>query len=154
MIHGDLTGPDPDLGLLRGETWATALNWLRRQNSATEIGRHELLGPDLYAVVMEYETLDRSETRFESHREFVDLQCTLHGEEIIDWCPRQALVPDGEMEQDVQFWLPPVVSWTPLVQVPGRFSVFFPADAHRPKVRSNGNRVRKVVIKARLGLVL
>lgn len=154
MIHGDLSDLDAGISLFKGVAWDAALSWLRQQSPATGLGRHEILGSDVYATVMEYGTLDRSQARFESHREFVDLQCTLEGEEIIDWCPSHKLVADGAMEEDVQFWLPTETPYTPIFQAVRRFSVFFPTDAHRPKVRAMSDRARKVVIKVRLGLVI
>jgi YhcH/YjgK/YiaL family protein len=85
--------------------------------------------------------------RFESHREHIDIQYTIAGIETIDWIPRDALSPDGPFGNDVQFWHP-TDDYTPITQAAGRFSIFFPSDAHRPKViHGQAIRIRKVVIK-------
>lgn len=153
MIHGRLQDADSERFILSGPVWAEALDWLREEASNAREGRHELSGSDVVAMVMEYETFARSAARFESHREFVDIQCTLDGDEEIDWSPLEGLVPDGPFEQDLQFWVPPASGWSTLCQSAGRFAVFFPGDAHRPKVHHSTGRVRKVVIKVRARLL-
>ncbi len=153
MIHGRLTDADSGRFNLGGPVWAGVMDWLCDEAPTAAPGRYELSAGDLFANVMEYETIPRSEARFESHREFVDLQYTLEGDEEIDWSPLAGLVPDGPMDQDLQFWLPPASGWSTLCQPSGRFAVFFPGDAHRPKVRHSTQRVRKVVIKVRARLL-
>lgn len=133
--------------------WRRALDWLRILPPDLALGTYELIGRDMFASVQEYETLDRAAARFESHREHVDLQYTISGTEAIDWCPRSELQPDGPFENDVQFWLPPVTPLATLVNSPGRFAIFYPGDAHRPKVRVGAGRVRKLVIKIHLKLL-
>jgi YhcH/YjgK/YiaL family protein len=153
MIHGRLQDADSERFILRGPVWAKALDWLRDEAPDAKIGRHPLLGEDVVAIVMEYETMARRDARFESHREFVDVQYTLDGDEEIDWSPLDGLVPDGPFEQDLQFWLPPASGWSTLCQPVGRFAVFFPGDAHRPKIRRSVTLIRKVVIKIRARLL-
>ena len=153
MIHGRLQDAESERFILGGTVWAEALDWLRDEAAHAAIGRHELSGGDVFAIVMEYETLPRSEARFESHRKFVDIQYTLEGDEEIDWSPLDGLVADGPLDQDLQFWLPPAEGWSTLCQSAGRFAVFFPGDAHRPKVRHSTHQVRKVVIKVRARLL-
>ena len=112
------------------------------------MGRYDLEKDLIYGMVQEYTTLPREQCRFESHREHVDLQYTILGEEFIDWIDRDSLQPEGPFENDVQFWKSPEGPVTALHQPPGRFAIFHPADAHRPKVRvREGALVKKVVIK-------
>lgn len=112
------------------------------------LGEYELRGRDQFVSVQEYETLEAGRARFESHERYVDLQYTIEGAEQIDWIPRSELSPDGSFANDVQFWLPPSGALTSIVQSTGRFSIFYPEDAHRPKVHVPGiHRVKKLVVK-------
>ena len=153
MLHASLHEPDAYEPLLGHPVWRRALDWLRALPPDLALGTHEIVGQDMFASVQEYDTVDRAVARFESHREHVDLQYTLAGEEGIDWCPRGELSPDGAFAHDVQFWLPPTAPFTTLRNAPGRFAIFYPGDAHRPKVNVGVARVRKLVIKVHCRLL-
>lgn len=154
MIHGYLPAPGTYVGLERHPIWKAALDWLRAMPLDLPLGEYELRGRDQYVSVQEYSTLTSADARFESHERYVDLQYTLHGAEAIDWLPRHELVPDGPFANDVQFWQPPTRPLSQLVQTSGRFVIFFPEDAHRPKIAVHGFPiVRKLVIKTALSLV-
>lgn len=150
MLHGFLDDPSTSEPLRMNPTWRLALSWLASIPSDIAVGRYNLYGQSMFALVQEYQTQPREQCRFESHREHVDLQFTLSGIESIDWCPRSQLKPDGDfsLDHDVGFWLPPTEPVTSLVQSPRRFAVFYPEDAHRPKVNTTTpEKVRKLVIK-------
>lgn len=153
MLHASLIDPGTYDTLLVHPAWRRALDWLRALPADIAAGKHEIVGLDMFASVMEYDTVAREEARFESHREHVDLQYAIEGTEGIDWCPRAELQPDGPFGDDVQFWLPPTAPLTTLVSCPGRFSVFYPGDAHRPKVRIGSIHVRKLVVKVHTKLL-
>jgi YhcH/YjgK/YiaL family protein len=155
MLHATLNDPGTWMPLLgRHRVWLRSLDWLKRLTPETPLGTFELDGPRWYASVQEYQTLERPACRFESHEEHIDIQYTISGSEYIDWCERGTLQPDGTFTNDVQFWLPPQEAVTALHQTPGRFAVFLPSDAHRPKVADlQPGPVRKVVIKVHRSLV-
>jgi biofilm protein TabA len=153
MLHASLNEPGTYESLLVHTTWLRAIEWLCAIPADIPLGTHRILGDQMFASVQEYETLSRAEARFESHQKHVDLQSTLIGEELIDWCPRSVLSPDGGFADDVQFWHSPTSPFSTLVNTPTRFSIFFPTDAHRPKVRGGTSRVRKLVIKVDMALL-
>ncbi|HRI12992.1 MAG TPA: YhcH/YjgK/YiaL family protein [Verrucomicrobiota bacterium] len=154
MLHGSLAEPETYALLTVDSVWRRAFDWVLQLPADAPLGEVELQGREMFASIQEYPTLARHEARFESHQEHVDLQFTLFGGEAIEWMPRGQLGPDGPFANDVQFWLPPPDPITTLAQTAGRFAIFFPADAHRPKVRLTGHdRVRKGVIKIRRHLI-
>ena len=153
MLHASLADRGTYDTLLLRPAWLRALEWLREMPVGIPLGKHETIGEGMFASVMEYETVPREAARFESHREHVDLQYTISGSEGIDGCPRAELETDGPFADDVQFWLPPTARFATFVNSPGRFSVFYPGDAHRPKVRVDAGRVRKLVIKVDVKLL-
>lgn len=153
MLHASLADPGTFETMLVHPVWSTAIGWLRALPTDIPTGKHEIIGKDMFASVMEYDTVPREAARFESHREHVDLQYTIGGTEGIDWCPRRELQPDGPFADDVQFWNPPAGPFTTIIACPGRFCVFYPDDAHRPKVRIVPGHVRKLVIKVHTRLL-
>ena len=127
-----------------------SLDWLRSLPTQPEDGRYELdEATGLYAMVMRYETVLPAESRFESHRQAVDLQYTLEGGEGIEWAHSASLECDGPFlqDRDLQFYRPGIAEAF-VKNLPGRFSIYIPTDAHRPKIRVEGfNEVFKAVVK-------
>jgi biofilm protein TabA len=156
MLHASLHDSDTWKPFLNGHrVWYRSLEWLKALTPETPLGTYHIDGPKWYASVQTYDTIDRAVARFESHEEYIDIQYTIVGSEVIDWIDRSQLQPDGPFANDVQFWLPPdETRVTRLTQEAGRFSIFFPADAHRPKVRDpRFPAVRKVVVKIHRSLL-
>jgi len=150
MLHGLIRDPSTTEPLRCHPTWRLVLAWLGSIPPDIALGRVNIYHETIFAIVQSYDTLDRDRCRFESHREHVDLQYTISGAEIIDWAPRSMLQPDGDfsIEKDVGFWQPPAEPVTGLIQRPGCFAVFYPEDAHRPKVRIAASEpIRKLVVK-------
>ena len=154
MIYAKID--DPNIAdLLPGPVWAEALNWIRENASIAELGIHELRGDKMFVSVQAYGTEPRENCRFESHRRYIDLQYTIEGLEGIDYCNRANLKNDGAYDEakDLLFHLPEE-STTTLPVCGDAFCIFFPEDAHRPKValRSPGP-IRKLVVKIDLNLI-
>jgi biofilm protein TabA len=155
MIHGHLHTPDTYASLVQHPVWQTAFEWLRQMPAAPEKGIHPIRGDDMYVNVMEYATLPRSQCRFESHRKYLDLQYTITGAELIEWRLNTELATDGGYDdaKDLQFYhLSDAL--TRVHMLPGHFAIFFPSDAHLPKVSDGTNgSVFKLVIKINLNLL-
>ena len=156
MIYGDLHAPDGYQVLLAScDAWRRAFDWLRHMPPDPEPGIRKLLGDDMYVNIHGYDTLPVADCRFESHRRYVDLQYCIRGGERIDWELATRLTPEGpfDAERDVQ-WYQPAEAGTTVHLLPGRFAIFHPNDAHRPK-RADGLHpaVFKLVIKVAHRLV-
>jgi biofilm protein TabA len=155
MIHGHLATPDSYAHLLANPMWKLAFDWLKTVTPATPLGIQQLQGDDIYVNVMKYGTLPAEQCRFETHRKYVDLQYTITGAEVIDWKRSSELAPAGPFDEpkDLQFYLPgPTL--TRVHMLPGCFGIFFPSDAHRPKVFDGIHPdVFKLVVKINLHLV-
>ena len=155
MIHGHLDTSDAYAPLLRHPVWAEAFAFLQRLPARPETGTTLIRGEDMYVNVMEYSTLPRERCNFESHRKFVDLQYTIAGGEVIEWRRSMELDVAGpyDADKDLQFYRLPD-SRTRIHMPPGHFAIFYPTDAHLPKV-SDGLHVSvyKLVIKIALHLL-
>jgi YhcH/YjgK/YiaL family protein len=149
MICGKLSDFE-SMGLVAlGETMSRAVAWIRALPAEPPEGRYALWQDDIYALVLSYATGEPAESRFETHRKYVDLQYTLAGAEMIEWAPRSTLANDGsyDAEKDLLFHQPGPV-FGRVLKSAGYFSIYTPLDAHRPKVRVEGaDQVSKLVVK-------
>ncbi|MDO8836451.1 MAG: YhcH/YjgK/YiaL family protein [Vicinamibacterales bacterium] len=130
-----------------GPRIAQALHWVRDHDlTALGLGRHEIAGDSLFALVSEYHTKPQAEGRWEAHRKYLDLQCLAAGHELIGYAPLPTL-SDGDyiVEKDI--------SWHAgdgrfMLIAPGRFMLLWPGDGHMPGVAvDTPSPVRKVVLK-------
>ena len=137
-----------------------ALEFLSRTAlDALPLGKREIDGERIYALVQEYDAADPSTRKFESHRRYLDVQLVCRGQEVIYWVPAARLKRAGAYSEDGDAVLydDPVAGTpaTPLGLEAGSFAVFFPEDAHMPGCRWAGTespkgKVRKIVVKVRV----
>ncbi|TCT32671.1 YhcH/YjgK/YiaL family protein [Martelella mediterranea] len=118
------------------------------------VGRVDIDGDRIFAMVQDYETKPLSENRPESHIRYLDIQYVVSGREVIGLAPLDgagAPVTDLREERDLLFY-DDVSGEMPLTMNAGSYAVFYPWDVHRPACRLNdqSESVRKVVVKIRL----
>ena len=130
------------------------INFINNFNESMAPGRYEIKGQEIYAIVQSYDTENAANKKIESHKKYVDLQYIVSGKEMIGWSPVAALsesTPYSE-ERDIIFFRAPAAI-TPIVMVPGTFSIFFPHDAHQPGcIFEKVEPVRKIVVKVHCSL--
>lgn len=120
-----------------------------------EPGVYELQGKDLYAQVFDAETGSIEEKKPESHKDYLDIQFLVSGEEKLGFTPysEKYEVEEYIKERDLIFYKN-VENEGFVHAVPGCISVFFPCDIHRPAIAANDPMtIRKVVIKIRTTLI-
>jgi biofilm protein TabA len=111
------------------------------------VGRHEIDGPRVVAIVDEYATRPAAECRLEAHRRNHDIQIVLAGRERIGIAPVQGLrvIEPYDESRDVAFFEGRSETIT---LAAGQAAIFSPADAHAPQMAVDGPQVvRKVVVK-------
>ncbi len=117
-----------------------------------EAGVYEIDGKNLYAQVFDIDTKDKSETRPEVHREYIDLQYSVCGNEIIGYAVDTGNnnIAETIEERDLIFFKNAENEFE-LKMNEGDFAVFFPTDVHRPACK-NGEvkNIRKVVVKIKI----
>lgn len=129
-----------------------ALRFLKETDfSQMPDGRIEI-DEGMYANLQRYETRVPNSGKPEAHRQYVDVQYVVEGEEELGWCPLHPnLVPVDpyDVEKDLIFYQELVPgSHTYLHQ--GDFAVLYPADVHRPCGSIHPEapaKVTKVVVK-------
>lgn len=142
--------------LFLGADPAPLFAWLAACRDVAPETKVEFLGDKLFARVLRQQTAPRDACRWETHREYVDLQYGLGGGEIIDWSPVAKLTPavPHDDAKDVQFY-EPAAQDVVMPMGDGLFVFLFPADAHRPLVSDGRNReIHKVVVKIHRSLFL
>ncbi len=130
------------------DTWDKAFAYLKETDlSAVTAGRHEIDGDKAFALVSEAPSKDYDKTAFESHKNYIDLQFVIQGEEKMGKAPLAGLTIDKPYNErnDIMFY----TGEGEVYLVPqNTFMLFFPSDAHRPSITPGGNKVvKKVVIK-------
>jgi YhcH/YjgK/YiaL family protein len=116
-------------------------------------GRCEIDGSRLYAVVVKGKGKGKTGTRLETHDQYIDVQYSLSGSDVVGWERRAACggCSQGyDMAKDLEFYSNPVTKW---VDIPERcFGIFFPEDAHAPL--GTDGEVYKVVVKVAVDWVM
>jgi biofilm protein TabA len=134
------------LALIKG------LEYLRRTDfSRTEIGKYEIEGSQIFALVQEQQTGPKAERRPEAHLKNIDIQYVIEGTDVIGFGlsdPANEVVEDILAEKDCVFYNN-VQNETDLVLTSGMYAIFFPEEVHRPNCQSGttGGKLRKVVVK-------
>lgn len=108
-------------------------------------GRYEISGDRVFAIVERNQGRSVSDGRLEAHREYMDVQYIISGDESMGWSPLADL--EGSLgydeQRDLEFFTDAPQA---LVKVPpGSFAVFLPTDAHLPGVGEGP--IHKVVVK-------
>ena len=104
------------------------------------------------AVVSEYETKPMATSKFEAHREFIDVQLILSGAEIIGVTPTATMtdadrIGEYNAEKDVEFY-GVKGDFEKLQLSDGDFAILYPEDAHMPGVHETEPvHIKKIVLK-------
>ena len=113
-----------------------------------EVGKHVIDGDNIYAMVQEYETKPLSEKKFEIHKDYIDIQYIISGEELMGYESLDKLTPMGDYKPDAQLFYMNN-SFDKINLCAGEYVVFFPNEPHAPGVAVNDvpSAVRKIVVK-------
>lgn len=110
-------------------------------------GKH-IISENIFVNIQTYET--KSDADFEAHREYVDIQYIISGEEkigVVKYADCNPLVPYNK-KLDIEF-LSGNGEFYPLEQ--SQFMLLYPEDAHKPSISINSSKtVRKAVVKVKI----
>ncbi len=131
------------------QRWQQAFQFLKTANlNELSSGRQELDGKHLYISVDAYISKDKNETRYESHRKYIDIQYIIEGEEQmgLTTLDKVKVTEPYNGEKDIAFYAFDGGDY--IKATPDNFLVFFPEDVHRPMIKLNENtKVKKIVVK-------
>ena len=132
-----------------------ALDFLRKHDFMNEKDGKIEISDGVYANVQTYMTKPYCEGKFEAHRDYIDIQFVIDGEEevgIAAYEDFESLIPYVK-ERDIEF-LTSKKNHTQemIILKPNLFVVLYPQDAHMPSlaVKNQSKKVKKVVIKIKI----
>ncbi len=119
-----------------------------------EVGRYEIQGDDIFALVQDQTTDEPEKKRAESHRNYVDIQFLMSGEEKQGYAPLIPGTKGEEPEGKDNIFYDKVEDEQFVCLKPGDFTIYFTNDIHRPNCAVNGScSIHKAVIKVRESLI-
>lgn len=134
-----------------GPNLSKAISWLEAGGwENLPEGRHEIAGTAVYALVSRYDSKGPEDARYETHRDYIDIQVLVSGREIVEARSSEGLAVAVPYKPDIEFYAPPEPDTChTLLLSPGTALVFFPEDAHRPGLAIKGvpEPIHKVVVK-------
>jgi YhcH/YjgK/YiaL family protein len=127
---------------------AHALEYLSKTDfNSMSLGKYEVDGTDIFAIVNEYETKDEADCVWEAHRKYIDIHYIIRGSELIGTTLLTSQSPTKEYDEEGDYWLFETGESKQVLHA-GMFAIFFPHDihstSHHPLQKSS---VRKVVMK-------
>jgi YhcH/YjgK/YiaL family protein len=150
MIIDQLTNLEQYRGL--PSRLVRALEFLRDTDVLSlALGRHDLDGDRLFALVQEYPTKPVAECRWEAHRRYCDVQFVARGVERIGVVNIERMRVDQpyDSDRDVAFF---AGEGDFITLHAGAFAIFAPQDVHMPCLTVGESQpIRKIVLKAELG---
>lgn len=126
-----------------------AFDYLRAFSPDVADGRYDLDGDAVFALVQSYSTVEAPQKKFESHRQYLDIQYVADGIERVQYNPVDSLVAVTPYmpEKDCTHYQDSDEA-TDLIMRHGSFAIFFPNDGHKPGCSVEAPvLIKKVVIK-------
>lgn len=125
-----------------------AFAFLRRASEENlSVGRYEIDGDRVFAFIQEYTS--KTESSFEAHKNYIDIQFILSGTEVMKVCDISQVKISVPYTEDVMFFEDNERASVAVVEA-GEYGIFFPWDAHKPGLCfDTPEEVKKVVVKVK-----
>jgi YhcH/YjgK/YiaL family protein len=139
-----------------GPNLAAAIAWIRKGGwDSLPEGKHEIVGSKVYALVSRYPSKQLSAARWETHREYIDIQLVVSGKEFVEVRDVQGMTSTEPYKPDIEFYaLPEGRTAHEMLLEPGVALILYPEDAHRPGIAIGGvsEPIHKIVVKVAVDL--
>lgn len=156
MIYGELKNFEHEKAAFSPALQKGLLYLKNTDLSTLTIGRHDIEGDTMFALVSEYVTEPKEARKPEAHQKYIDIQYIALGEERIGCSllsPTYEVLQDELALKDLIFYKD-VSQEVDMLLKPGVYAVLFPNDVHRPCcMTSSASKVKKVVIKIALAVL-
>lgn len=130
--------------------WDKVFTWLKKTNlDSIPAGKYPIDGDNAFAIISEGSTNPLDQTKWESHRTYIDLHSVIRGQERIGEAAfGKATVTEPYVPStDIAHY---DASGTIYTVSPGTFLLFLPDNVHRAGIRAEGAPTdKKLVIKIR-----
>lgn len=131
------------------DLWDALFAWIKNTDLKTvAAGKHDIVPGRLWVNILEYTPKSAQDTKIESHENFIDLQYTFVGDELMGLAGR--VIPAGPydpVKDKTNYTTDEEISYVPAPN--DTFFLYFPKDMHQPSVRAHegAGPSRKVVGK-------
>ena len=128
-----------------------AFQFLNREDlGSLPLGKYEIDGESIFAMVQEYETKDLENAKYEAHKKYIDIQYLLEGSENMGYVAIDKLEVSSPYSEENDFML--LTGKPRLILLNEReFFILFPEDAHMPGIFvKEKSKVKKIVVKVRV----
>ncbi len=127
-------------------------DFIAKASSDTEDGTYPLIGEEVFAKVLSYNTTADNNNQVEAHNQYVDIQTLISGNEKVEIYKRGLLdtTDPYSSEIDCEFFTPSAnAKIADVILNQENSAVFFPNDAHLPNLnyQTENGPVKKIVIK-------
>lgn len=133
--------------------WNKAFAFLKDNDlKKLELKRYDLDGNNLYVTISEYNSKNPEDAKYEAHRNYIDIQYVVTGNELIGIAPyasKESVLQAYDATKDIEFVS--TKNGNMYKANPSKFFIFFPEDAHMPGLKDGANApVRKAVVKVKI----
>ena len=131
---------------------ADAVNFIRELTDDIKLGKYNI-GVSNYANVESYITKNIDDAKFESHKNYIDIQILLSGKEriYVGSVNDMTISVPYSLEKDIMFYDEAVEPYDYITLGDSNFVMLFPHEAHAPQVAVlNPSEVKKVVVKIKI----
>jgi YhcH/YjgK/YiaL family protein len=127
-----------------------ALDYIRNTDlSDLAVGKYDIDGDNVFALVQEYTTKSEEDTQLESHFKYIDVQYIIQGKELMGLATKTDQEPTKiDAESDYALYEDEYLF---MLFEEGMFGIFFPDDLHMPCIQlDDPTHVKKVVVKVKI----
>jgi len=130
--------------------FASAMKFLyENRNGGLTEDRYEI-STEAYALVKRYPSKPIENCKYEAHKDYVDVQYMVSGDEYIGWAPKYKMTEEAYIKEKDQYRMSGKGEIYPLHG--GEFMILFPEDAHMPCIQYGDTKpVEKIILKIRVG---
>ena len=138
---------------LLNDKFIKAFEFLQNQDLKTlSDGKYEICGNEIYANVQSLKTKNQNLKKWEVHRDYIDIQYVISGEEKMGYglLPEfNEVTEEYDKEKDVEFLNGEKFNFVDVRE--GEFVIFYPNDVHAPMLSVKEDvEIKKVIVKIKI----
>ena len=124
---------------------------LSRENAPD--GKYVIEGDELFINVISFETKTAADSLFETHKDYIDIQMMMEGEEWIGFAPKSELTVTKPYAPDCELYSMPEIYDRVRIKA-DKLCIIFPDEPHAPGIAVNDatGRVKKMVVKIKMSV--
>lgn len=130
------------------DRWDMAFQFLKSNDLQNLSGRHDLDGNNVYVLVSDYNSKEKSETRYEVHKKYVDIQYVAVGEEYMGKAAINQVESTSSYNEanDIEYF--DYEDGDYFLANQETFFIFFPDEVHRSSIKVNESvPIKRIIVK-------